>query len=105
MAWTIIVRQIGILAILVLIGMLACRARVITSESKDFLARLIFYVTLPSMLLTNFSNIDITPRLLSNSLQALLLSVLVYNGLKKLDRNLITLKFLPYEKIKTKIHI
>jgi len=28
-----------------------------------------------------------------------------YNGLKKLDRNLITLKFLPYEKIKTKIHI
>lgn len=77
MAWTIIVRQIGILAILVLIGMLACRARVITSESKDFLARLIFYVTLPSMLLTNFSNIDITPRLLSNSLQALLLSVMV----------------------------
>lgn len=27
-----------------------------------------------------------------------------YNGLKKLDRNLITLKFLSYEKIKTKIH-
>jgi hypothetical protein len=27
-----------------------------------------------------------------------------YNGLKKLDRNLITLKFLSNEKIKTKIH-
>lgn len=28
----------------------------------------------------------------------------VYSGLKKLDRNLITLKFLSYEKVKTKIH-
>ncbi len=27
-----------------------------------------------------------------------------YDGLKILDRNLITLKFLSYEKIKTKIH-
>jgi predicted permease len=77
MAWTIIVKQIGILAILVLIGMLACRARIITSESKDFLARIIYYVTLPALLLTNFSSIDLTPRLLSNSLQALLLSALV----------------------------
>lgn len=77
MAWTIIVKQIGILAILVLIGMLACRAGIITSESKDFLARIIFYVTLPALLLTNFSSIDLTPRLLSNSLQALLLSFLV----------------------------
>lgn len=77
MAWTIIFRQIGILAILVLIGIIACRAKVITSESKDFLSRIIYYVTLPSMLLTNFSNIDLTPRLLSNSLQALFLSLFV----------------------------
>lgn len=77
MIWTVILRQIGILAILVLIGSAACRAKIITSESKEFLAKLIFYVTLPSMLLTNFSSIDITPRLLSNSLQTLLLSFLV----------------------------
>jgi hypothetical protein len=31
-------------------------------------------------------------------------AVLKYNGLKKLDRNLITLKFLSHEKNETKIH-
>jgi predicted permease len=50
---------------------------VITSESKDLLAKIIFYVTLPSMLLTNFSKISITPELLSGGLQALLLSLFV----------------------------
>ena len=28
----------------------------------------------------------------------------LYSGLKKLDRNSLTLKFLSYEKVKTKIH-
>ena len=72
----LILRQIGILATVVLIGLLACRAKVITAGTKDFLAKLIFYVTLPSMLLTSFSAIEVTPRLLSNSLQTLLLAAL-----------------------------
>jgi predicted permease len=77
MALGIVIRQIAILAILVLIGLLASRTRVISSESKDFLAKVIFYVTLPAMLFTNFSKITLTPELLSNSLQALLLSLCV----------------------------
>ncbi|MGB8358663.1 MAG: AEC family transporter [Bacteroidales bacterium] len=77
MAFGIVIRQIAILAILVLIGLAASRAKVITSVSKDFLAKIIFYVTLPAMLLTNFSEIDLTPELLSSSLQALLLSLFV----------------------------
>lgn len=77
MALGIIVRQIAILAILVLIGLAGCRAKVITSAAKDFLARIIFHITLPAMLLTNFSRIDLTPRLLSNSLQVLIISIFV----------------------------
>ena len=77
MAFGIVIRQIAILAILVLIGLAASRAKVITSGSKDFLAKVIFYITLPAMLLTNFSKIDLTPELLSSSLQALLLSLFV----------------------------
>jgi len=77
MALGIIVRQIAVLAILVIIGLVASRSKVITSASKDFLARIIFYITLPAMLLTNFSRIDLTPRLLSNSLQVLVLSIFV----------------------------
>ncbi len=72
----VILRQIGILATVVLVGLLACRAKVITAGTKDFLAKLIFYVTLPSMLLTSFSAIEVTPRLLANSLQTLLLAAL-----------------------------
>jgi len=77
MALGIVIRQIGILALLVLIGLAASRARVISSESKDLLARVIFYITLPAMLLTNFSKLTITPELLSSSLQALLLALFV----------------------------
>ena len=77
MTSAIILRQIGLLATIVVIGLIACRAMVITAGTKDFLAKLIFYVTLPSMLFTSFSAIEVTPRLLANSLQALLLAVLI----------------------------
>jgi len=77
MTSAIIIRQIGILATIVVIGLIACRARVIAAGTKDFLAKLIFYVTLPSMLLTSFSAIEVSPRLLANSLQALLLAVMI----------------------------
>lgn len=77
MASGIVLRQIAVLAILVLIGLGASRAKIITSVSKDFLARIIFYVTLPSLFFTNFSKINLTPELLSGSLQAMLLSLIV----------------------------
>ena len=64
----IIFTQILILAILVLIGVIASRAKVITIDTKDFLAKIIFNITLPLMLLCNFSKINITPEILSNSL-------------------------------------
>jgi predicted permease len=73
----IILNQILILSILVLTGIIGSRAKVISEASKDFLARIIFNITLPSMLLTNFSRIDLTPRLLSNSLLILILSAFV----------------------------
>lgn len=73
----IVIRQIVLLAILVLIGLTASKFKVISSVSKDFLARIIFYVTLPSLLFTNFSKISLTPELLSGSLQTLLLSIIV----------------------------
>lgn len=63
MTSVIILRQIGILTAIVVIGLIACRAGVITAGTKDFLAKLIFYVTLPSMLFTSFSAIEVTPRL------------------------------------------
>ena len=73
----IIFNQILIFSILVLIGIIGSKVNVITEETKDFLAKIIFNITLPLALLTNFSRIDITPRLLSNSLLVIGLSVFV----------------------------
>ena len=71
---TIIISQIVILAIAVLIGALAARFKVITPESKDMLSKVIFNISLPLMLFTNFLKLDATPRLLANSFVVLMIS-------------------------------
>lgn len=63
----IIISQIVILAIVVFIGAVSARFRVITSESKDMLSKVIFNISLPLMLFTNFLRLESTPRLLANS--------------------------------------
>ena len=72
----IILPQILILSILVLVGIIGAKSGVISQEVKDMLAKLIFNITLPLMLLCNFSKLNITPRLLSNSLAIILLTFL-----------------------------
>lgn len=63
----IIISQIIILAIVVLIGALAAKFRVLTRESKDMLSKVIFNISLPLMLFTNFLKLASDPRLVSNS--------------------------------------
>ncbi|MCJ7821074.1 MAG: AEC family transporter [Bacteroidales bacterium] len=73
----IIISQIVILAIVVIIGAVSARFRVITRESKDMLSKVIFNISLPLMLFTNFLKLEATPRLLANSAIVLSLSGLV----------------------------
>jgi predicted permease len=77
----IILNQILILSILALVGIIGSKAKVISPESKDMLAKIIFNITLPLALLTNFSRIDVTPKLLSNSLLVIGLSIIVLSFL------------------------
>ncbi len=60
--------------ILVLIGVIASKTGIITSDTKDLLAKIIFNITLPLMLLCNFSLLDITPRLVFNSITIIILT-------------------------------
>jgi predicted permease len=64
---TIIISQIFILSIVVIIGAVAARFKVLTPDSKDMLSKVIFNISLPLMLFTNFLKLDATPRLLANS--------------------------------------
>jgi len=71
MGTTIILSQIFILAIVVLIGVVAAKLKVLTPDSKDMLSKVIFNISLPLMLFTNFLKLDATPRLLINSFTVL----------------------------------
>jgi predicted permease len=73
----IIISQIFILAVVVLIGAIAARFKVLTHESKDMLSKVIFNISLPLFLFTNFLKLDATPRLLANSFTVLSLSACV----------------------------
>lgn len=77
MQTTIIISQIIILAIVVIIGAIGARFRVITPDTKDMLSKVIFNISLPLMLFTNFLKLDSTPKLLANSLVVLFISALV----------------------------
>jgi malate permease and related proteins len=63
----IIISQIFILAVVVLIGAIAAKLKVLTPASKDMLSKVIFNISLPLMLFTNFLKLEATPGLISNS--------------------------------------
>ena len=63
----IILSQIFILAVVVFIGAIAAKFKVLTPDSKDMLSKVIFNISLPLMLFTNFLKLDATPGLISNS--------------------------------------
>ena len=67
METTIIISQIFILAVVVLIGVIGAKFKVLTPVSKDMLSKVIFNISLPLMLFTNFLKLEATPRLLANS--------------------------------------
>lgn len=60
-----------------LIGATAARFGVLNGETKDMLSRVIFNISLPLMLFSNFLKLEATPRLLANSFTVLSVSVLV----------------------------
>ena len=70
----IVLTQIAILAVVVVIGAIAAKFRVFNSESKDVLSKVIFNISLPLMLFTNFFRMEATPRLIANSLTVLVIT-------------------------------
>ncbi len=70
----ILFEQLLILAILAGVGVIAAKAGVMSSEGKDLLSRVIYNITLPLMLFTNFSALDFDMRLLENTLLTMVLA-------------------------------
>jgi len=77
MEYGVIIEQIVILASLVLLGILATKLNIITTAVKDGLAGIIFNITLPALILSGISRMELTGALVNNSLFALLIIFLI----------------------------
>ena len=62
----IIIYQSSLLGILVLIGIIGVKFKVITPEIKNGLAKLVIDITLPLLLLTTFSKMELSTELITN---------------------------------------
>lgn len=75
MQQSIILEQLSFLVILVLVGLGASKAGIIKEETRDSLVKIIFNITLPLLLFTNFSRLELTPEILTNSLLVIIMSL------------------------------
>jgi predicted permease len=73
----IVLTQIAILAIVVIIGAIAALFKVLNRETLGMLSKVIFNISLPLMLFTNFLKLNSTPKLLANSFIVLSVSAFV----------------------------
>lgn len=62
-----IFNQIIFLAILALCGILAFKFKILSDTSKDIIEKLVFYMTLPLLIITKISSLEITPAIIQNS--------------------------------------
>jgi predicted permease len=68
MGFTTIISQISFLAILSICGILAYRFKVLNNSAKDVIEKLVFYVTLPLLIITKLSSLSFTSEILRNGL-------------------------------------
>ncbi|MBI9037271.1 MAG: AEC family transporter [Bacteroidales bacterium] len=66
MGFSTIVNQIIILAILTLCGTIAYRLKILQDSAKNVIEKLVFYITLPLLIVTKLSSLDFTVEILRN---------------------------------------
>jgi malate permease and related proteins len=74
----IILTQITIAAIMAIIGAIAAHFKIISDAVRDAIAKLVFYITLPLLILTTFSNIKLTHEIIVNGAYILLFSFIAF---------------------------
>ncbi|MDY6799785.1 MAG: AEC family transporter [Bacteroidota bacterium] len=76
MYFSIITSQILILALLAVVGVVATKLKVITEQVKNSIASLVFNITLPFLIITSVSHVEINKEILNNSILVFILSSL-----------------------------
>jgi predicted permease len=68
MATEIIINQLLIFGLLMIVGAIASKRKILNDESKDFLARIIIDITLPFLIFSTFSHLEFDVKLFKNGL-------------------------------------
>ena len=95
MYFSIITNQILILALLAIIGVVATKLKVISEEVKNSIASLVFNITLPALIITSVSSVELNSEILYNSLLVFIFSnigILFLYFAGKISRTLLKLK-------------
>ncbi len=66
MGFTTIIDQIAILGILAICGILAYRFKILNNSAKEVFNKLVFYITLPLLIVTKLSSLTLTDEILHN---------------------------------------
>lgn len=67
MEFLAIINQISFLTILAFFGILASKFNILNEFSKEAIQKLVFYITLPLLIITKVSSLEITPAIIQNS--------------------------------------
>lgn len=95
MYFSIIINQILILAFLAVIGVIATKLRVINEQVKNGIATVVFNITLPALIITSVTNVDLNKQLLANSIWVFTISIIGISLLYltgKLSRKVLNIK-------------
>jgi len=74
MYFSIIINQILILAFLAIIGVIATKFNVITDKVKNSIATVVFNITLPALIISSVTNVDLNREILANSFWVFIIS-------------------------------
>lgn len=78
MGFYTIINQIAILGILALCGTLAYRLNVLKDSAKEVIEKLVFYITLPLLIITKLSNLELSDEILRNGGFVIIASFIVF---------------------------
>ncbi len=95
MEFITILNQISILGILTIVGIIAFRTKIINEQAKDVIEKIVFYITLPLMIVTKLSSLEITDEILRNGGLIILftyLIIFIQMGIGKLTARLLHLE-------------
>jgi len=77
MAFYTVFQQISVLAILALIGIIGVKTKIFADTARSVIEKLVFYITLPLLIVTKLSNLEITNEILNNGAQVILFTYLI----------------------------